>query len=283
MPQLNAEEYKPFEQIRRSRPEGGAEYWSARELAEVLGYTQWRNFQKAIDRAIVACEKAGQEVAAHFAETVIMAEIGSSTFRKIPDYELSRYACYLIVQNADPHKEVVALGQTYFAIQTRRAEVQDAFNGLDENAKRLVARGNVKQWNQLLANAARRAGVLSDEDFLVFTNAGYMGLYGGLDVSDIHSRKNLAEDEKILDFMGSTELIANLFRISQTEEILRTSDVSTPEQAANTHFEVADKIRRALIEMGATMPEDLPKAADIHTIELSAIESLKGRELMADE
>lgn len=164
-----------------------------------------------------------------------MVEIGSQTQRELRDYELSRYAGYLIVQNGDPRKEIIALGQTYFAIQTRRQEVQDAFNQLDENNKRLVVRGNIKQWNQLLAEAAHNAGVISDAEFAFFQNAGYMGLYGGMTVSDIHANKGLKKNDKILDFMGSTELITNLFRISQTEEKLKRDEVSTAEAANNTH------------------------------------------------
>ena len=149
-----------------------------------------------------------------------MIEIGSNTIRELLDYELSRYACYLIVQNGDPRKEVIALGQTYFAIQTRRQEVADYFNQLDEDNKRLVIRGDIKQWNQMLLEAAHNAGVITNEEYAEFQNAGYMGLYGGLTVDEIHKRKNLKENEKILDFMGCTKLIANLFRISQTEEKL---------------------------------------------------------------
>lgn len=164
MSELNAEEYKSFEGIKHVR-EDGVEFWYAREFADVLEYVQWRNFQKVIDRAVLACQNSGFSVQDHFAEVSKMVEIGSMTQRKIKDLELTRYACYLIVQNGDPRKKIIALGQTYFAIQTRRQEVQDAFNQLDENNKRLVARGNIKQWNQLLAEAAHNAGVISDEEF----------------------------------------------------------------------------------------------------------------------
>lgn len=220
MAELQAKEYKTFEDIKYIRQDG-TEFWRARELARVLDYAKWENFSKVIDRAMLACSNSGYEVANHFPEARKMVAIGSGAKREQIDYELSRYACYLIVQNGDPRKKVIALGQTYFAIQTRRAEVADIFNHLDENNKRLVVRGNIKQWNQLLAEAAYSAGILTDEEFAIFQNAGYMGLYGGMTVADIHRKKGLAKNEKILDFMGSTELIANLFRISQTEEKLQ--------------------------------------------------------------
>ncbi|MDR2519734.1 MAG: DNA damage-inducible protein D [Eubacteriaceae bacterium] len=280
---LKAEDYRVFEDIKRVSEDGQSEWWSARELSEALGYTQWRNFQKAVDRAMASCENSGQPSAGHFAPASKMAEIGSSTFRKVPDYELTRYACYLIVQNADPHKEAVALGQTYFAIQTRRAEVSGALSELDEASKRLAARGSVRQWNILLAKAALRAGALTEEEFLVFQNAGYMGLYGGLTVADIHERKGLAEGESILDYMGSAELIANLFRMSQTEERLKKEGAKNAAEASGTHFEVAEKIRQALIGMGAALPEDMPKEESVKEAEQREIEKLRERKLILDE
>ena len=223
MSNLQAEEYKNFEEIKKIR-EDGTEYWNARELSEVLQYVQWRNFAKVIDRAKLACQNSGRSIEDDFAEVSKIVEAGA-TQKKVTDYELSRYACYLIVQNGDPRKEVIALGQTYFAIQTRRQEVADYFNQLDEDNKRLVIRGDIKQWNQMLLEAAHNAGVITNQEYAEFQNAGYMGLYGGLTVDDIHKRKNLKENEKILDFMGSTELIANLFRISQTEEKLKKDNI----------------------------------------------------------
>jgi DNA-damage-inducible protein D len=205
MGDLKATEYKRFEDIKHIRNDG-SEYWFARELLLVLDYTQWRNFTKVIDKAMIACNNSGQDVVYDFAEVSKIVDAGA-TSKPVKDYELSRYACYLIVQNGDPRKEVIALGQTYFAIQTYRQEIADRFNQLDEDSRRLVVRGDIKQWNQLLAEAARDAGVITNEEFAIFQNAGYMGLYGGLTVEDIHKRKGLAIRDKILDFMGSTELI----------------------------------------------------------------------------
>ena len=189
MSRLIAEEYKRFEDIKQIR-EDGSEYWSARALAAALDYTQWRNFSSVIKRAMIACENSGHNSSSDFAEVSKIVEAGAAS-KPILDYELSRYACYLIVQNGDPRKEVIASGQTYFAIQTYRQEVADHFNQLSEDNRRLVVRGDIKQWNQLLAETAHDAGVITNEEFAIFQNAGYMGLYGGLDVDDIHARKGL--------------------------------------------------------------------------------------------
>ena len=282
---LQAEEYKSFEEIKKIR-EDGTEYWNARELSEVLQYKKWENFSKVIDRAKLACNNSGFEVQDHFPGVKKMVEIGSNTIRELLDYELSRYACYLIVQNGDPRKEVIALGQTYFAIQTRRQEVADYFNQLDEDNKRLVIRGDIKQWNQMLLEAAHNAGVITNEEYAEFQNAGYMGLYGGLTVDDIHKRKNLKDNEKILDFMGSTELIANLFRISQTEEKLKKDNIHSCSKATATHYEVGSKVRKAIEDIGGTMPEDLPRPEkSIKQIEKEQLKRLKDKKtkLMLDE
>lgn len=282
---LQAEEYKSFEEIKKIRKDG-TEYWAARELSEVLQYVQWRNFAKVIDRAKLACNNSGIEIQDHFPEVRKMVEIGSNTMRELLDYELSRYACYLIVQNGDPRKEVIALGQTYFAIQTRRQEVADYFNQLDEDNKRLVIRGDIKQWNQMLLEAAHNAGVITNQEYAEFQNAGYMGLYGGLTVDDIHKRKNLKENEKILDFMGSTELIANLFRISQAEEKLKKDYIHSCEKATATHYEVGSKVRKAIEDIGGTMPENLPRPEkSIKEIEKEQLKRLKDKKtkLMLDE
>jgi DNA-damage-inducible protein D len=285
MADLIAEEYRTFENIKHT-DENGVEFWYARDLQSVLQYAQWRNFQKVIDRAMLACKNSGFDVGERFAEVSKTLKMPNFAEKQVIDYKLTRYACYLIVQNGDPRKEVIALGQTYFAIQTRRQELADAFNQLDESNKRLVVRGNIKQWNQLLAEAAHNAGVITDEEFAVFQNAGYMGLYGGLTVADIHARKKLKEHEKILDFMGSTELIVNLFRISQAEEKIKADKASNPAEASNIHYDVAEKIRKAMIEIGTTLPENLPTPQkSIQTIEREEIRKLRNstKPLMLDE
>ena len=286
MSSLKGKEYKRFEDIKHIR-EDGSEYWSARELAPALEYTQWRNFENVIKRAVIACENSGHSILDDFAEVSKIVEAGATSKPK-KDYELSRYACYLIVQNGDPRKQVIALGQTYFAIQTYRQELADHYNQLDEDRRRLVVRGDIKQWNQLLAETAHDAGVITNEEFAIFQNAGYMGLYGGLDVDDIHSKKKLSAEQKILDFMGSTELIANLFRISQTEEKLRKDNIIGAEKATSTHYAVGREVRKAIEKIGGTMPEDLPTPEkSIQQIEKEQMERLKKKakagKIMLDE
>ena len=287
MSTLSAKEYKCFEDIKRVRPDG-SEYWAARELAPVLDYAKWENFYKVIKRAMIACENSGRSTLECFPEVRKTSPMPNGGVKDILDYELSRYACYLIVQNGDPRKEVIALGQTYFAIQTYRQEVADRFNQLDEDSRRLVVRGDIKQWNQLLAETARNAGVITVEEFAIFQNAGYMGLYGGMTVDDIHRRKGLAIGQKILDYMGSTELIANLFRISQTEEKLRKDQVSTSDAATAVHYAVGNEVREAIRKIDGTMPEDLPTPEkSIAQLEREQMERLKQKaidgQLMLDE
>ena len=286
MSKLIAKEYKCFEDIKNIRDDR-SEFWYARELALVLDYTKWENFHKVIKRAMIACENSGHDVYLDFPEVRKIVSAGA-TRKPVFDYELTRYACYLIVQNGDPRKEVIALGQTYFAIQTYRQEVADRFNQLDEDSRRLVVRGDIKQWNQLLAETARQAGVITSEEFAIFQNAGYMGLYGGLTVDDIHKKKGLAVGQKILDYMGSTELIANLFRISQTEEKLRKDNVSDANTATAVHHTVGKEVRKAIEEIGGTMPEDLlTPEKSIAQIEKEQMERLKQKakngQLMLDE
>lgn len=287
MSTLSAKEYKCFEDIKRVRPDG-SEYWAARELAPVLDYAKWENFYKVIKRAMIACENSGRSTLECFPEVRKTSPMPNGGVKDILDYELSRYACYLIVQNGDPRKEVIALGQTYFAIQTYRQEAADRFNQLDEDSRRLVVRGDIKQWNQLLAETARNAGVITAEEFAIFQNAGYMGLYGGMTVDDIHRRKGLAIGQKILDYMGSTELIANLFRISQTEEKLRKDQVSTSDAATAVHYAVGNEVREAIRKIDGTMPEDLPTPEkSIAQLEREQMERLKQKaidgQLMLDE
>ncbi|MDR0306953.1 MAG: DNA damage-inducible protein D [Chitinispirillales bacterium] len=286
MGKLKAIEYKRFEDIKHIRADG-SEYWLARELASVLDYTEWRNFLKVIDKAVTACETSGHDVNCDFVDVNKIVEAGAAS-KSVKDYELSRYACYLIVQNGDPRKEIIALGQTYIAIQTYRQEIADKFNSLDEDSRRLVVRGDIKQWNRMLAEAARDAGVITSKEFAIFQNAGYMGLYGGLAVDDIHKRKGLSVKDKILDFMGSTELIANLFRISQTEEKLKRDAINNAVDATSVHHTVGREVRSAIKRAGGTMPEDLATPGkSISQIEKQHLAKLKRKTkkktLMLDE
>lgn len=246
-----------FAQIRRETGEG-FEFWSARDLAKALGYEDYRNFLKVVQKAKMACENSGQDVEDHFVDTTEMIEIGKGGKRRVADVHLSRYACYLIVQNADPTKEIVALGQTYFAVQTRRQEEADEMAGLTEEQKRLYLRGQLSSHNRQLADAANLAGVVQAMDFAIFQDHGYMGLYGGLRAREIHARKGLKKSQQILDHMGSTELAANLFRATQTEEKLRREQIKGKEKANRTHYEVGQEVRETIRRLGGTLPEDLP-------------------------
>ncbi|MDR2244580.1 MAG: DNA damage-inducible protein D [Burkholderiales bacterium] len=251
--------YATFESIRQ-KDESGNEYWLARELARVLEYSQYRHFMPVLERACEACHNSGQRVEDHMEDILTMVEIGSGAQRSLPDVRLSRYACYLIVQNGDPAKPVIANGQTYFAIQTRRQELADdsKFAQLSEDEKRLAIRNELAVHNKQLAAAAKVAGVKTTLDYAVFQDHGYKGLYGGLGAKDIHAHKGLKKSQKILDHMGSTELAANLFRATQTEEKLRRDSVRGKTQANRTHFDVGRKVRQTIKELGGTMPEKLP-------------------------
>ena len=285
MSNLKAKEYQGFEQIKRT-DEDGNEYWFARELAPILEYSKWENFKKVIDRSMLACRNSGFNVADHFPDVRKTVEMPSKAKPKlIIDYKLSRYACYLIVQNGDPRKEIIAIGQTYFAIQTRRQEVADYFNQLDEDNKRLVIRGDIKQWNQMLAEAAHKAGIISDEEFAQFQNAGYMGLYGGETVQDIHTRKRLTPKHKILDYMNSQELIANLFRISLAEEKIRKEQIQGTDAATATHHQVGYEVRQAIERVGGILPENQPTPSkSIEEIQKEQLKKLKSqKKLMLDE
>lgn len=258
-----------FEQIRQV-DEHGNEYWGARQLAKALEYTDFRNFLSVIGKAKEACKNSGHTVEDHLVDFNEMVPIGSGAQREMESVKLSRYACYLIVQNADPSKEIVATGQTYFAIQTRLQEIRqmDEYNRLStEEEKRLFLRNEMKTHNIQLAEAAKDAGVIEPVDYAIFQNHGYMGLYGGLDAKGIHHRKGLKKSQNILDHMGSTELAANLFRATQTEEKLRRENIKGKGKANQTHFEVGKKVRQTIKELGGTMPEHLPTEESIKQIE----------------
>lgn len=248
-----------FESIRHLDADGN-EYWLARQLADVLDYSQYRHFQPVVERAKEACQNSGQRAVDHIEDVLTMVDIGSGAKRQIEDCRLSRYACYLIVQNGDPSKPVIANGQTYFAMQARRQELADdqKFARLSEDEKRLAIRNELAQHNKHLAAVAKGAGVETSLDYAIFQDHGYKGLYGGLGNREIHARKGLKKSQKILDHMGSTELAANLFRATQTEEKLKRDNVRGKQRANQTHFEVGKKVRQTIKEIGGTMPEALP-------------------------
>jgi len=248
-----------FESLRHV-DEDGNEHWLARELMPVLEYETWRSFRAVIAKAMTAAEQVDQPANDHFAEVGKMVQLGSGTQREIDDFRLSRYACYLIVQNGDPGKPVIAAGQTYFAIQTRRQELSDdaAFQQLSEDQKRVLLRGEVREHNKQLVATAHQAGVETQQDFAIFQDHGYRGLYGGLGARDIHRRKDLKKSQQILDHMGSTELAANLFRATQTEEKLRRDEIKGKGAANKTHEDVGRRVRQTIEDIGGTMPEDLP-------------------------
>ena len=240
-----------FEQIKKVN-EYGQEYWSARDLSKILGYTEYGKFLPAIERAKESCKNSGQNIDDHFAGVSDMVKIGSGAERTVSDYSLSRYACYLIAQNGDPRKEEIALAQTYFAIQTRKQEVQQQ---LIEDNKRVYLRDEMKTHNKQLAQAAKEAGVIN---YANFQDYGYIGLYGGLRQRDIHAKKKLKQKEAILDHMNSEELAANLFRATQAEAKLKRENILGQHKANQTHLDVGKKVRQTIKELGGTMPENLP-------------------------
>ena len=259
MNQVAQQHHATFEAIRRF-DEDGNEFWLARQLAKVLDYSEYRHFLPVLERAREACHNSAQATVDHFEDVLEMVEIGSGARRELADVRLSRYACYLVVQNGDPSKPVIANGQTYFALQTRRQELADAahLGRLGEDEKRLAIRAELAEHNKALAAAAKEAGVESSLDYAIFQDHGYRGLYGGLGNKEIHARKGLKKSQKILDHMGSTELAANLFRATQAEEKLRRDQIQGKAKANQTHLEVGKKVRQTIAELGGTMPENLP-------------------------
>ena len=245
-----------FESIRHVN-KYGQEFWYARDLQIALGYTEWRNFCKVIEKAKEACRGSNNAVSDHFVDVNKIVNAGA-TSKDIGDIQLSRYACYLIVQNGDPRKKVIALGQTYFAVKTRQQELIENYENLSEDQKRIAIRQEMKEHNKMLVAAAKDAGVETTLDYAIFQNYGYMGLYGGLKASDIKERKGLKKSQDILDYMGYEELAANLFRATQTEAKLRRENIQGKQEANKTHFEVGKKVRDTIKDLGGTRPEDLP-------------------------
>ena len=245
-----------FESIRHVN-KYGQEFWYARDLQIALEYTEWRNFCKVIEKAKEACRGSNNAVSDHFVDVNKIVNAGA-TSKDIGDIQLSRYACYLIVQNGDPRKKVIALGQTYFAVKTRQQELIENYENLSEDQKRIAIRQEMKEHNKMLVAAAKDAGVETTLDYAIFQNYGYMGLYGGLKASDIKERKGLKKSRDILDYMGYEELAANLFRATQTEAKLRRENIQGKQEANKTHFEVGKKVRDTIKDLGGTMPEDLP-------------------------
>lgn len=254
---LESYNHSLFEQIKQV-DENGIEFWYARDLQGVLEYKEWRNFEKILQKAKEACEQNNNLLVDHFVEVNKMVELGSGAVRNLLDIKLSRYACYLVVMNGDPKKRPIALGQSYFAIKTRERELSEQFDELSEDEKRKSIRNELKEHNKSLCNTASASGVKTPVEFAIFQNKGYQGLYNGMTAKDIHKHKNLDKNEHILDNMGSTELAANLFRATQTEEKLRRENVATKEEANQTHYEVGKTVRETIKNLGGTMPEDLP-------------------------
>ncbi|MBP3444575.1 MAG: DNA damage-inducible protein D [Bacilli bacterium] len=264
---------KNFEDIKHI-DEYGNEYWYARELQVALDYKKWQKFENVIENAKIACENSDNAVSDHFTQVGKMINTGKTAKRKVVDFKLSRYACYLIVQNANPNKEVVALGQTYFAVQTRKQELTEKeYSKLTEDKKRFYQRNLTKKGNYSLNQVAKKCGV---KNFDKFHNAGYRGLYNGESADDIAKRKGLRYREDILDNMGSEELAANLFRISQTESKLKRDNVTGEKDANETHYNIGKNIREVIAKNGGTMPEDLPTPKkSLKELEKEEIKKLK--------
>lgn len=249
-----------FESIKKI-DENGVEYWEGRDLMPILGYKKWEKAEYVIERAAQACINSGEPIKNHFHRVVKMVEIGSHTMREVKNWKLDRYACYLIAQNGDPYKKEIAEAQTYFAIQTRR---QELYEQMTADQKRLYIRGEVTIENKKLFGTAKRAGVTN---FGSFNDAGYRGLYN-IPLAGIEKKKNIKKGE-LLDRAGTTELAANLFRITQTDEKIRQENIRGQERASTTHFEVGKKVRQAIKNIGGTMPEELPTEQNIRKLKIS--------------
>jgi len=254
--ETQAPHISPFEAIRREA-EDGSEYWSARDLSKILGYATWDKFKNAIGKAEEACQNSGQAISDHFSHVGKLIRAGKGAQREIEDVLLSRFACYLLVQNSDPSKPIVALGQAYFAVQTRRQELADELAALPEDQLRLVRRSQMFVLNNQLAEAAQGAGVIETKDFAIFQDHGYRGLYGGLKARDIHARKGLKKNQEILDHMGSDELAANAFRASLTKQKIEREQIKGKDKANRAHHEMGNEVRETIKRAGATLPEDM--------------------------
>ena len=246
---------KNFESIKHI-DENGVEFWYARELMEMLEYSKWGNFIKVIDKAKKSCENSNNTIFEHFDDVGKTIKMPKNAEKTIEDMKLTRYACYLIAQNGDSRKKAIALAQTYFAVQTRKQEItRQEYENLSEDEKRLYTRQNVKDKNKYLFDTAKLAGV---KNYGKFNNYGYRGLYNGENAKDIANRKGISEKEDILDYMSSTELAANLFRITQTDEVLKNKNINNEDDACITHHKVGQAVRQTIKRIGGTMPEDLP-------------------------
>lgn len=259
-PQLSLTTLSPsFESIKKI-DDHGTEYWEARDLMPILGYLRWENSEQVIKKALNACINSGQSIKNHFRDVTKMVQLGSNTVRELKNWQLDRYACYLIAQNGDSRKTEIAEAQTYFAIQTRRQEI---FEQMTQDQKRLYIRNEVTIENKKLFTTAKRAGVTN---FGSFNDAGYRGLYN-MPLADIEKKKNIRKGE-LLDRAGTTELAANLFRITQTEDKIRVENIRGQERSSTTHFEVGRKVRKAIKDIGGTMPEKLPPEKNIKKLKI---------------